>query len=250
MPTQSPAQWLTLFFLILLPGLLLAQDYSGQYSGSLNGDAVTLSLKSNRDQYTGELYDGSNRYSVKATLQGKNLSGSCTEVNLGFSFDLAGVFQGNNLQLQLTMLGVTQELLLQKNGTQAPAGKTSATTGADRKQRDPALVGKWTRQENYNSGYGGGYMSSESSLVFLADGRVSDGGSRTVVGGSDFSGSSSGGGNGIVEGLTWYTENQKLYLTATENGKTQTECLGKYGFHENAMMITAQDGTKLLFYRN
>ena len=111
-------------------------------------------------------------------------------------------------------------------------------------------MGKWTRQENYNSGYGGGYMSSESSLVFLADGRVSDGGSRTVVGGSDFSGSSSGGGNGIVEGLTWYTENQKLYLTATENGKTQTECLGKYGFHENAMMITAQDGTKLLFYRN
>jgi hypothetical protein len=93
-------------------------------------------------------------------------------------------------------------------------------------------------------------MSSESSLVFLADGRVSDGGSRTVVGGSDFSGSSSGGGNGIVEGLTWHTENQQLYLTATENGKTQTECLGKYGFHENAMMITAQDGTKLLFYRN
>lgn len=248
--THSAAQWLPLFFLCLLPGFLLAQDYSGQYSGSLNGDAVTLSLQGNNSQYTGELYDGSNRYTVQAAIRDKNLSGTCTEVNLGFSFDLAGVFQGATLNLQLTLLGITQEIVLQKTGTQAPAGKTAATGGANRKPRDPALVGKWTRQENYNSGYGGGYMSNESSLVFLADGRVADGGSRTVVGGSDFSGKSSGAGSGIVEGLTWHTENQQLYLTATENGKTQTQCLGRHGFHENAMMITAQDGTKVLFYRN
>ncbi len=250
MTTHSVAQWFIPFFICIFPGFLLAQDYSGQYSGSLNGDAVTLSLKGNSGQYTGELYDGSNRYTVQAAIRDKNLSGTCTEVNLGFSFDLAGVFQGATLNLQLTLLGITQEIVLQKNGALAGAEKTTAQANTGGKQRDPALVGKWTKQENYNSGYGGGYMSSESSLVFLADGRVADGGSRTGVGVSDFSGNSSVAGSGIVEGLTWHTENQQLYLTATENGKTQTQCLGRYGFHENAMMITAQDGTKVLFYRN
>ncbi|MBN8679963.1 MAG: hypothetical protein J0M29_17170 [Chitinophagales bacterium] len=250
MTIRSAAQWLPLFFLCLLPGILLAQDYSGQYTGSLNGDAVTLSLKGSGANYTGELYDGSNRYTVQANILDKKLNGTCTEVNLGFSFGLAGVFQGNTLNLQLSLLGITQEILLQKNGTQTGVQKPTTQASADRKQRDPALVGKWTRQENYNSGYGGGSMSNESSLVFHADGRVADGGSRTVVGGSDYSGSSSSGGNGIVAGLTWHTENQQLYLTATENGQTQIQCLGKYGFHENVMMITAQDGTKVLFYRN
>lgn len=247
---KTSTKWCLALLLCQFSLAAQAQDYAGQYTGFFNGDAVSLSLQATNGQYSGILDDGSNKYQVKAVKQDQNLVGSCTEPNLGFSFQMVGMLQGNTLNLQLTLLEVTQELALQKQGAASTAGKTASPPKPDQKQRDPALVGKWTRQENYNSGYGGGYMSNESSLIFLADGRMADGGSRTMVGGSGFSGQSGDKGNGVIAGLTWHTENQQLYLTASENGKTQTQCLGKYGFHENAMMITAKDGTKALFYRN
>jgi hypothetical protein len=251
---MHPLTLIKLFIPLLIIQLsctMEAQDFSGTYQGSLNGDAVTLNLQGKKNQYAGELNDGSNRYAVEATVQNKILTGTCKEVNLGFSFTMSGAFQGNTLPLKVTMMGITQEIVLQKTGTKASTDSREAEGNpSSRKEHDPQLVGTWTRQEQYNSGYGGGYMSNESSMIFRADGTMADAGSRTMVGGSGFSGHSGSGGGGAIPGLTWHTEGKNLYLTITENGKTQTQLLGRYGFHENAMMITGQDGTKLLFYRN
>jgi hypothetical protein len=93
-------------------------------------------------------------------------------------------------------------------------------------------------------------MSSESTLILLADGRVADGGSRTVVGGSGWSGSSGGSATGVVDGVYWFTENKKLYLQADQNGKTEVQSLGKYYIENNRLLITADNGNKVLFYRS
>lgn len=236
--------------LLFLSTTLSAQNFAGKYTGTYEGDPVVLTLTSTGgNTYSGDMNDGSNNYKISATAQGKTLKGTCTETTQNIALDMSGTLEGAKLAVRLNFTGVNLDFDVFKEEKSA-AAKPQSAAPKDNKQRDPALVGRWTRQENYNSGYGqSGSMSSESSLVFLADGRVADGGSRTVVGGSDFSGSNSAEASGVVEGLIWYTDKQNLYLQVTENGKTETEMLGRYYIENNNMLVTGQDGTKVLFYR-
>lgn len=238
--------------LLFLTSSLSAQNFTGKYTGTYEGDPVVLTLNNTGgNAYTGDMNDGSNNYKIVATSQGKTLKGTCTEITQNITLDMSGTLEGAKLAIKLNFMGVDLDFEVFKEGGQKPAtAKPQAAAPKDNKQRDPVVVGRWVRQENYNSGYGqSGSMSSESSLVFLADGRVADGGSRTVVGGSDFSGSSSSEAGGVVEGLIWYTDKQNLYLQVTENGKTETQMLGRYYVENNNMLVTGQDGTKVLFYR-
>jgi hypothetical protein len=161
--------------------------------------------------------------------------------------------KGNHLSLKLSILGTEIPVELDRENTAADSGRSDTPAGnpVAAKQHDQALVGSWTSQSNYNSGgYGQGSMSSESTLILLADGRVADGGSRTVVGGSGWSGSSGGAATGVVDGVYWFTENKKLYLQAVQNGKTEVQALGKYYMENNHLLITAENGGKVLFYRS
>jgi uncharacterized pyridoxamine 5'-phosphate oxidase family protein len=53
-----------------------------------------------------------------------------------------------------------------------------------------------------------------------------------------------------VDGVYWFTENKKLYLQAVQNGKTEVQALGKYYMENNHLLITAENGGKVLFYRS
>jgi hypothetical protein len=243
----------TLIVLLFLSTSLAAQTFTGKYSGTYESYPVVMRLSSeDHTNYTGELNDSQNTYQVKAISQGNTITGSCTEMSMNIALDLTGILEGDKLSLKLSILGIELNMVLQKEGQTQPA--TSVVSGSaapkDNKYRDPAVTGKWVRQENYNSGYGqSGSMSSETSMIFLADGRVAEGGSRTVVGGADFSGSSAAQGQGIIEGLIWWTENNQFYLQISKDGQTETQKLGRYYIENNNMLITTDDGTKVLFYR-
>jgi hypothetical protein len=171
---------------------------------------------------------------------------TCKEQNLGVQLTLNGHLQGSALSLKLEFWGTLIPLELQKK----PSNHSASAPHQDQRQRDPALVGKWVRQSNYNSsGFGQGSMATETSLVLLADGQVADGGSRTVVGGSSWSGSSSKQGGSILPGLIWYTQNRQLYLQITEHGQTQVQLLGSYYVENQNMLVTGTDGTKVLYYK-
>ena len=233
-----------------------AQDFSGQYTGTYNNDPVVLLLSTiAANTYAGTMTDGTLNYQVNATGAGNTLKGNCTEPTLGMNLDLIGVLSGNNLQLSLSILGSTIQVALVKAGSPAttkPASKpaTASKPLAANASHDPALVGRWTKQSNYNSGDGqAGSMSTEEHMLFYEDGRLADGGSRTVTSGSDWSGSNGSEGAGVLPGVFWYSKQQQIYLEVTENGKTQTVLLGKYYIENNNMLITGQDGTKMLFYK-
>jgi hypothetical protein len=231
-----------------------AQDFSGQYTGTYNNDPVVLLLSTTAaNTYAGTMSDGTLNYQVSATGAGNTLKGTCSEPTLGMNLDLTGILSGNNLQLSLSILGSTIQVALVKAGSPAttkPATKPAAKPIAANTSHDPALVGRWTKQTNYNSGYGqSGSMSTEEQMIFYEDGRLADGGSRTVTSGSDWSGSNSSEGSGVLPGVFWYSKQQQIYLEVTENGKTQTVPLGKYYIENNNMLITGQNGTKMLFYK-
>lgn len=240
-----------LFLLTHLAIATEAQNFTGQYTGLYQNEPVILVLiASGPYGYTGDLNDSHNTYKVSATAQGNTLKGQCTAADLGIALEMQAVLQDSKLSMELNLLGNNLSIELQKSGNPTTTTGTEAqqATG-DLQQRDPMLVGRWTQQSNYNSGYGQGSMSSESSMIFLADGQLADGGSRTVVSGTDWSGNSAAEGKGIIPGLRWYTAQQKLYLQVTENGKTTTQLLGRYYIESNSLLITGQDGTKLLYYR-
>ena len=243
-----------LFSLLLLThaAALEAQDFAGIYNGAYNGDPVVLVLSATgTNTYAGTLNDNNLTYEITARSTGKNLKGICAEKSLNLTMELTGVLNGTALSLNLTLMGAVIAVELKKAGATpaapaATAAKAGLPAGAG---HDPALVGRWTHQSNYNSGYGQGSMSSENVMIFYADGRLADGGSRTVTGGSDWSGTSSGAGSGVVEGVVWYTKGQQLFLQSTTDGKTETQLLGHYFIENNNMLITGQDGTKVLFYK-
>lgn len=241
-------------FLILLHiSSVKAQDFSGTYNGIYNGDPVVLTLASaGSNTYKGTLNDTHLTYEVAAQATGKNLKGTCSEKSMGLSLEMTGILNGSTLSLNLSMMGAEIAVELKKAGA-APKPATAAASTQPKlpagAQHDPALIGRWVRQSNYNSGYGQGSMSSESVMILLADGRLSDGGSRTVTSGSDWSGTSSQEGSGVVEGVLWYNKGKQLFLQVTANGKTETQLLGSYYIEHNNMLVTGQDGTKVLFYR-
>ena len=240
----------SVLLLLLSAATLPAQDFSGTYTGTYNGHPVVMKLTTTTaNTYTGTINDSQTTYAVAAQSTGKNLKGTCTEKSLGLNMQLTGVLNGANLSLNLSMMGAVITFELKKAGAQvAVVAATPAPIPSDAR-RDPAVVGRWTHQSNYNSGYGQGSMSSESVMIFYADGRLADGGSRTVTSGSDWSGSSSDQGSGVVEGVVWYTKDRQLYLQSTANGQTETQLLGKYYIEDGKMLITAQGGNKMLLYK-
>ncbi len=246
LPTMQ--KWFLFFLFIGFVPALPAQQFAGKYTGAYQGDPVVLQLRAaGANAYTGELNDNHNNYSISATAEGNRLKGQCTETTIGLAMALDGSLADNRLSLSLTFGATVLTLELEKEAVAVPA-KTTAASGKE--QHDPALVGRWTRQSNYNSGYGQGYMSTESAIVLFADGRVADGGSRTVTSGADWSGNASSAGSGVVEGLYWYSDKQQIFLRASQNGKTETQALGRYYIENGNMLITGQDGTKTLWSRN
>ena len=237
--------------LFLSASSLAAQDFSGTYTGTYNGDPVVLKLSTTAaNTYTGTINDSQMTYEVAAQSTGKNLKGTCTEKSLGLNLQLSGVLNGTSLSLNLSMMGAIITFDLKKVGAQVAVVAAPSQSIHSDARRDPAVVGRWTHQSNYNSGYGQGSMSSESVMIFYADGRLADGGSRTVTSGSDWSGSSSDQGSGVVEGVIWYTKGGQLYLQSVINGKTETQLLGKYYIEDGKMLITAQNGNKMLLYKD
>jgi hypothetical protein len=233
--------------------------FVGQYSGQYNGDPVTMTLQGTTAALTGELNDGSNLYAITAKAAGNVLTGQAVEKTMNLTFALQGTLAGAQLTLNLTfnLLGQTntQTVVLTKQKATAqvaPANSTATTAGKPAPgQRDPAVTGTWVKESIINSGYGDQFASATTvqSLTFNANGTLRDEGSRTVTGGSNFSGDTGTSAAKEVPGVTWYTENKNIYLIVTENGKTQTVKLGRYFIENGKMLITGDNGKKELFYK-
>jgi hypothetical protein len=249
---------LSFLFFVMLTGLvsLAAQvKWAGSYEGMLDRDLVKLTLvTSGKNIVTGTMTDSANKYDVEGTYVGNTFTGTATEKNLGLTFGMVSILNGNNMPTTLSMdvFGTIEkmEISFTRSTTGKIASQVSAKNPVTDKKRDPRVVGLWVKESNYSSGYGFndsyGAMNVTEKMAFLADGTMAEGGSQANISGSNYSGSSSSDQNKIIEGLHWYTDNQKIYLVVTQNGQTQTVEMGKYYIENNNMLITGTTGEKLL----
>jgi len=208
------------------------------------------------------MQDSYNTYAVLGTTKSSTFTGTAQENSLGITFAMTALKQGPVLTTKLVFEFLGTQKTMDIVFTQIPAVRTSeqqvskATSTkhpVSGKPHDKNIIGLWSKESNYSSGYGSngsyGSMSSKESLEFLADGRIATGGSSTVIGGANYTGVATEGGRQIADGWYWYSENSKIFLHITQQGQTQTVALGKYYIENGRMLITAENGVKLLLTR-
>jgi hypothetical protein len=236
--------------------------WTGTYTGEFNNDRVQMELYTpKQSQIQGSIKDSYSQYEVEARAIKDTLRGKATDKNLGLEFDLLAVKTADKVEMVLSFefLGSAQklEMVLYKSiSNKAAAGKSDqkqSTNPVAGKTRDPKLAGTWVKESNYSSGYGSngtyGSMSTQETMVFYQDGTMANGPSSTVVGGSNYTGTSSSEATNRIEGLYWYNQGNRLFLYAVDQGKAETVELGTYYIEGNNMLITATNGNKTLLSR-
>lgn len=231
-----------------------------RYTGHLkSGEAIELVLSGRDGAVTGTLRDDSFAYRVSAEIAGGRLSGRADQSDLGLQLGLSGQMQANGLalEIQLSLFGqqTSEQVWLERSGSGSQAQPPSThpnpgnATAAASGERDAALVGHWVHEEIYNSGSGASFLgtSSRQGLVLMANGGVADGGSSVSMSGDNYFGQSSGAGGGAVPGVSWFSRDQHLWLHNAADG--QTVDLGRYYAEPDRMMITGNNGKRLLFTR-
>lgn len=248
-------------FLLLLQMDTTAQNpFIGTFTGSSNGDMVTLTLQAKSSNVlVGKMKDSHQTYDVDAVTNGSKIEGTAVEKNLGLTFFLKGILNANHLSMDMSIEVLGQKQALKVDFTKQNTSSTTTipteqtpqyakTNASTNGKIDQNLVGKWVHEQIYNSGSGDAFFSGTAtqSLVFYADGSLSDGGSSTSVSGSNYYGSSTDKGQpAAIPHVSWYIQNQHIFITDSVN--KQTVDLGKYYIENGALLITGNNGKKLLF---
>lgn len=239
---------------LALGPMAAAIELSGRYTGDSGGDPVVLELQQQGEQLSGVLVDSQQRYQFEARIDGDEIVGTATEQSLGIVFEVHGGASAEALDLNLSIevqgQRADQALRLQRVRAQAAAPSAPAAAPAAG-SRDPALVGQWVHESNYQSGSGDSYFaaSSREGMIFYADGRLANSGGEVSVSGGDYFGQSSGGGGDALPGVSWETRDQHVFLVGEEQGQPQRVDLGRYYVENGHLLITGNNGKKMLFSR-
>jgi hypothetical protein len=243
---------------LVLPGFLWAQQdpYAGTFSGSLQGDPITLELTpAGSGRLTGQMRDSQQTFAVTAETANGAIRGAASETTYGITLDFTGRLSGNALTLTFTVQGMDMEgfdvAFTRSGSTGQQAPPPTGVIVEDGRTRDPALVGTWVNEQIYISGYGDNFMGSTTitRITLAQDGRVFEGASSTTMGGSNYTGQSNGEGAGEVPGVRWYSKDREIWFSVTQDGVTQQARMGRYAVDGPNMLVTADNGEKMLFRR-
>jgi len=109
-------------------------------------------------------------------------------------------------------------------------------------QRDPQLVGVWSRSSSYNSGDFG--FATQETMQVLADGTYLIGDSRVVRGGPGIGGDT-GTGGGVQGRGQWRTQNGMIQIS---EGYGWVPFAGYY-VEGYKLMLKFSDGTNQVWHR-
>ncbi len=233
--------------------------FAGNYSAMINADKLTLVIEpGDGASYTGILNDGYTSLTLMLELAGATFTGAGKEPTSGVEMNVTGRIEGDQLLFTLIVdpYGDIDDIEINFTRDVADHRETTAISNQNQNAIEfPAgathpqeLLGTWTKEELYQSGYGDSYMGAgtSQSMTFLSGGRLAEAGSSSYISGSDYSGQSTGQGEGVLPGVSWYTIGNQLYMQGIENGQVQSVHLGKYYIENNNMLITGTNGEKIL----
>lgn len=240
--------------ILFQPGL--NAQWSGKYSGSINGDNVFIELNQSGVMINGSMKDSYQSYDISGEVSGNRFAGEAKEKSLALTFTLLGEKNSDviNFKLLIELFDQVSEtaFTVTKQGHSAASSgsnvNTQSATFPQGASFPSALVGKWTKNETYNSGYGDNFMGANfsQSIIFNNDGSFIEGGSSASMSGSNYYGQSSDNNTNSVSNIKWYAIGNELHLLVNNNGQWQSFKLGTWYAENNHLLITGQDGKKVL----
>ena len=247
---------LFVFILSFMAVTPLFGQWTGEYLGTINGDNVRMKLTQNGSMISGELTDSQQAYNLLGSIQGDDFTGTATEKTYQLNFGLNAHKQGEMLEcvLVVEMNGQRNEVpfLMQKRGSQDAHVSSTTTIPFPQEASFPShLVGTWSQHETYNSGSGDNFMGANfsQSMTFHSDGTLSEGTTNASMSGTNYSGQSTKEGSGKLEGIGWYTVQNNFYLLVFHEEKWVPIHVGTWYMENNHLLITGNQGEKLLLSR-
>lgn len=245
---------LSLVIVLATGGSLLAQNaFSGSYAGQYEGAPAAASLQNQNGQLRGSFDYNGTRYTLQGQAQGQEAAGSAVAANEEWTFQ--AVETGNRLDINFSSWGgvLVIPFSLQKQGATTTRPTTNAQQpSASSSASDARLVGTWLKSSMINSGSGSNFASftTETLMVFRADGTFEYGASRSVGGGGDWSYGNGGWSAPEVTG-TYRSDGSRIFVL-TANGQSipkDQQLMGGYYIDGNNMSTTPANGKKEYWQR-
>jgi hypothetical protein len=229
---------------------------AGAWYGQVDGQPGHMELSVQGGQLSGRLQSAGYNYTLRGTASGQAARGQMLD-QAGNSLDFELVSQGGELQLHLKVVnsqtGVPQRLTLNfsrnRPGTRAgawdggqPQASPQGQASAGNEERDPALVGSWSRTDSISSGSAS--MSTQYFLQINPDGSYVYSIGRSAGGGAGW-GMDSGPGESIPG--QWKTSQRVVYIQ--ERGVGQWIPYARYYVEGNRLMFTFDNGNREIWYR-
>ena len=254
MPSLLKFAALAIFIVALSPFKSYADNsnFQGQYFGNISGQSATLTLNRKGNFTAGEINVSGYIYKVQGSIQGTSLTGVFSDPNTGGQGNLSASQQAQNIILKIVLPGQYQPLVLnfrrsgksQENVARPLIGQNKTQTNINQipVQRDPALVGSWSKTDSYTSGEFS--AATQFFLTIAADGRYRYGDGKFAGGIGGVSGTSSGGDAEIGE---WKTENRIVYIR--QNSQQQWQPYARYYVEGYSLMFTFANGSREIWKR-
>lgn len=239
--------------LLLACGPLVAQPLDGTYHGDISGTPATLTLQQDGPALRGAIDAGGYGYTLSGTASGSGGEGTLTDPQAGSAMGFELAAQGSALTLTILATdpyGQVQRIpfSFQRAGASASPGAAappspgpSAAAEAN-VQRDPALVGRWSYSNTYNSGDFSG--TTRLQMQVNPDGTYLYGGGGVSITGDAGYGYSNSGDATRGE---WRTEGNIIHIR--EAGSPQWTPYARYYIEGGQMLLTFGDGSRQLWSR-
>ena len=252
---------LSLLLFSMITSIGLNAQWAGTYYGVVNGDNIAMTLEQEGDILTGSMQDSYQTFFIEGTIYGKEFIGTATEHSLFLEFEFNATKVGNRLDCTLAIGEDDQRLenlFSVEKESENELENSTPDLQVDAEIPFPAgatfpaaLQGTWVQTESYNSGSGDNFMGANfsQSMTFFSDGTLSEGGSSASMSGSNYSGQSSGEGSGKLEGIGWYAKQKNLYVIVFNEGTWTSVFLGTWYTENSHLLITGENGNKLLLSR-
>lgn len=221
-------------------------EWSGTFSGSINGTNSVLTLDEKLGSLKGEINADGYIYELSGKISGSNSEGTLSDKTTGGSVAFkANLQNGSKIELILFLsneYGQAVEVPLQFSRAEgkALAAVTAPVPAAESNvELDPHLIGAWRHTETYTSGEFG--TVSEWYMNINADGTYIYG-DGVIAGGDENSSFYSGGDSGNTKGK-WKSKQGIVYI----NNGYGWEAYAKYYVEGMSMLFTLSDGSKQLW---
>lgn len=233
--------------LLVLPSLAACgagegpESFAGTFVGEKNGAVSRIELRRDGDALEGRVRVAGQEVALTGAVDGDEARGQLTAMGRTNPFRAVATPAGFDMTLtgQDAFGRPLQETIAFRRAA-APATEERVASGDE---RDPVLVGAWTRSQSFGGGYDDFTGAMEEHLVVRGDGTLTFGTGRFYAGGSAGSIGSDGGSS---EEARWRTAGN---VVEVGDGRGPWRPLARYYVEGAKMLLTFADGSRQVWHR-